>query len=346
MGLFFLELGVDEVKNLCGGAEVLRVIRFVWRLLDIVFFVVPILLILFISIDFFKNVVGKDESEMHKNLSLVIKRIIMAVCLFLVPTIVFAVNSMVGSLGVDYSQCIRIARSDADLSPYELDFDPDTIQNEGDPIDISPGKRQAVPGEDGSLSVAYPDEVVENLAAFMGSEAGKFPEGFEAQLITGAIFLNNMFSDCGKPSYATSALSINKDTMCQTFSYGSMYASFYCNYTFDTIHATESEKKQLTAAAKLVLSGKFSIPKYIHGQGKLQNWSGMNVGKWGHLSTIPGPCVMNEDGEDGCSQVYAYFPVCYGGGELPDEDVFGKKVSTNFSDYKAIAEKLYNTYVK
>ena len=346
---FFLKLSTEEIKQLCGGTVVLKTIRFVWKLLDVVFFVTPILLIILISIDFIKNVMAKNENEMSKNLSIAIKRIILASCLFLVPTFVSTVNSLVGSLGIDYTICVKIAKGKEDLSIYELKVDYDSLGSKE--IDLFPGNKQIVTKDNDTSSNSsnnstYPDDVIENLAAFIGSEAGAYKEGFEAQLITGAIFLNNMFSTCGKDVYITSADQITKATMCEIFKYGRMYLPAYCDYTFDTINANETQRKQLTVAAKLVLSGKFSIPGYIQGQGKEENWAGTNFKVWGHLSTTPNECVMDSKGEDGCSQVYAYFPICYNGGELPNKDVFGKTVSTNFDDYKEIADKLYNTYLK
>lgn len=98
----------------CGGIEILKVIKFIWSLLDIVFIIVPIGLLLFITLDFGKSVIASKEDEMRKNLSIVIKRLILCVVLFLVPIIVNAVINILAVAGVDvianFDECIDIAK--------------------------------------------------------------------------------------------------------------------------------------------------------------------------------------------------------------------------------------------
>lgn len=113
----FLELTGYE----CGGADILKAIKFVASLLDIIFIIVPIGLIVMISIDFLKNVIASKEEEMKKNLNLVIKRIVFCVALFLVSPIVEFTVSLLGDLGVDYASCINIALKD-DLNQYEIEY--------------------------------------------------------------------------------------------------------------------------------------------------------------------------------------------------------------------------------
>ena len=110
----------------CGGADILRVLKFVLILLDIVLFIVPIALIIIIMIDFAKNVIAGKEDEMKKNVSMVIKRLIFCVVLFLVPTIVRFAIRFIGNAGVDAmaiaDRCIEIAKNE-DLSQYEVDYE-------------------------------------------------------------------------------------------------------------------------------------------------------------------------------------------------------------------------------
>ena len=81
------------LTEVCENPDILRVIYFVQELLKIVFYLVPILLILMITIDFAKNVIVAKESETSKNLSMIIKRIISAAAIFLMYNIVaFAMN--------------------------------------------------------------------------------------------------------------------------------------------------------------------------------------------------------------------------------------------------------------
>jgi uncharacterized membrane protein len=112
----------------CGGADVLRVIKFVWILLDIVLLVVPIGLILMIVLDFGKNVIAGREDEMKKGLGVAIKRIIFCVCLFLVQPFCEFVIEFVNGPDTDKAnpgalQCLNIAINEDDFSKYEIDYD-------------------------------------------------------------------------------------------------------------------------------------------------------------------------------------------------------------------------------
>ena len=121
-------LAADCVKD-CGGADVLRILKFVFILIDLVFFIVPIGLIIMLMIDFGKNVIAGKEDEMKKNLNMVIKRIIYCVVLFLVPTITNFVISLVGTDGESAvskaTACIRYAKeyTNEDLAKCEIDYE-------------------------------------------------------------------------------------------------------------------------------------------------------------------------------------------------------------------------------
>ena len=109
---------------ICGGADVLRILRFVFILLDMVCWVVPMGLIVMLMIDFGKNVIAGKEDEMKKNLNIAIKRIIYCIVLFLVPTISNFAISLVSNIGVEAAKCIEIAKDHTDdLSRYEIDYD-------------------------------------------------------------------------------------------------------------------------------------------------------------------------------------------------------------------------------
>lgn len=104
--------------NVCEISAVLKVIYFVSELLNIVFVVVPIGLIVMMSVDFMKNVIAGKEEDMKKNFNLAIKRVIMTVGLFLVPTIVEFVVLLLGDIGVPYTDCLTNATLDK-IAVYE-----------------------------------------------------------------------------------------------------------------------------------------------------------------------------------------------------------------------------------
>lgn len=98
--------------SVCDNIMFLKVMSFIKILLDIVFFVVPMGLIVMVSLDFAKNVISGREDDMKKNFNLVIKRLIYAVALFLVPTIVeFAINGL-GSFNVEYEDCFNVTKKE------------------------------------------------------------------------------------------------------------------------------------------------------------------------------------------------------------------------------------------
>lgn len=89
----------------CGPSGLLRVLYFFKLILDIVFIIIPIGLIILLTIDFSKAMISGDESAQKKTFNLATKRIMYAVIVFFVPTIVSIVNTVLGDLGVDYSVC-------------------------------------------------------------------------------------------------------------------------------------------------------------------------------------------------------------------------------------------------
>lgn len=102
-----------NVLGICTNSQVLKIIMFVNELLDILFFIVPMGLIIMLSLDLFKNVIAGREDDMKKNLNIVIKRLIMAAALFLVPTITDLALDIVSDAGINtgisYASCSKLA---------------------------------------------------------------------------------------------------------------------------------------------------------------------------------------------------------------------------------------------
>ena len=97
-------------KNPCDDVNVLRVMLVFKEILNIVFVLVPIILIVLVMIDIAKNVVSNKEDDMIKNRNLAIKRCIYAVVVFFVPTIVRVFMGAIGDLGVDYDSCMNVTK--------------------------------------------------------------------------------------------------------------------------------------------------------------------------------------------------------------------------------------------
>lgn len=99
----------------CQHPAVLRLIYFGLIILDIITVIVPIGLILMLLIDFTKAVISSNEDGQRKSTKLVIKRIMYAVIVFIIPWIVSVFMSVLSSLGIDigtdYTVCLTNAKS-------------------------------------------------------------------------------------------------------------------------------------------------------------------------------------------------------------------------------------------
>ena len=341
---------VVEEFPICENPEILKVIFFGSIIVDIVKIIIPIGLIVMAMIDFSKGVTSNNEGDNKKNLSRLIKRFVYAILIFAVPWIVKIVIINLGNLtkDVNYTDCLKNATAERieELQPiYDAWLAEQEKQNGGDSGSSSDDVNFS---DEAKVRIKYSDDIVDNMAAFIGSEANAFEEGFEAQLITGAVFMNNMYFSCGRTPFVTSPEQITKKTMCDTFSYGGMYSEKKCKYTLDSIGFNSEQKKRLTVAAKLVLSGIFTIPSNINCQGIIPNWinkNGEQIGlEWGSLAVKKG-CTIDKYHEDSCSQTYAYSKYCTVEGGISSKDIYGYTVSKNFSDYKVIADTLYQKYV-
>lgn len=195
--MLFLLTGFD-----CGGETVLTIIKYVMQLLNILYFIVPIGLIVMLSVDFVKNVVASDESKMKKNLQLIIKRVIMCMALFLVKPIVVTTINLLDDLGVDYMQCLEIATSD-DLSQYRHTFLDDSlddssnsqnssINNSSSGISASRGSNSTDTSSSGSDSTnTIPNTGSDNTSINLKSEISSYIKKSAASG-TWSVYVKNM----------------------------------------------------------------------------------------------------------------------------------------------------------
>ena len=113
---------VSFLTNICEVPDILKVILFIEELLKVVCFIVPMLLIVMVTIDFVKCVIASDAEMMKKTAMLSLKRVLMAMALFLVPPIVKGTMTLLGNLNLQYLNCIqnatleRISGLEADLA--------------------------------------------------------------------------------------------------------------------------------------------------------------------------------------------------------------------------------------
>ena len=98
--------------EVCQNPGILRVLYFVYLLMDALFVIVPISLIIMLLVDFFKAVVSDDDTA-KKNSKMAGKRIINAMLIFCVPWIVNVIMMILNSAGfpTGYSVCEANAKS-------------------------------------------------------------------------------------------------------------------------------------------------------------------------------------------------------------------------------------------
>ena len=109
--------------NICEG-DMLNVWELVGKILFVFKIVIPLLLIIFGMIDLGKAVISSDEKQISKSTQTIIKRLIAAVVIFFIPTIVGVVFNLIGNfkeeMKDDYDRCAECI-----TSPYSKCQAPD-----------------------------------------------------------------------------------------------------------------------------------------------------------------------------------------------------------------------------
>ena len=103
------------IASPCRTSDTLKVIYFLKELFNISLFIIPIILIVMLTVDFTKNVASNNEDEMKKNTNLAIKRLLFAVVIFLVPSIVKLTFTILrdNDIAVNYTECFTNADIDS-----------------------------------------------------------------------------------------------------------------------------------------------------------------------------------------------------------------------------------------
>ena len=77
-----------DYNNICNNSEILNTIRIIGIIIAIIKVVIPLLIIIFGMIDFGKAVISSDEKEINKSTTRLIKRIIVGISIYFIPTII------------------------------------------------------------------------------------------------------------------------------------------------------------------------------------------------------------------------------------------------------------------
>lgn len=89
-----------------GGADISTFMAVFKLVITVVQYAVPVALILWGSIDLFKSITSGKDDDIKKKQTLLFKKVLSAVIIFLLPWLVFSVLSL---LGVQFGKCYNTA---------------------------------------------------------------------------------------------------------------------------------------------------------------------------------------------------------------------------------------------
>lgn len=99
LGLFFLTTqGCDVGVDISDFMSVFRLV------ITVIQYAVPVALILWGSIDLFKSITTGKDDEIKKKQTLLFKKVLSAVIVFLLPWLIFTIMSL---LGVSFGECYK-----------------------------------------------------------------------------------------------------------------------------------------------------------------------------------------------------------------------------------------------
>lgn len=92
------------ILSICDLTEVKKIMRIIKIVILLIRIAVPIILIVVGMLDFMKATSSGDDATLKKTLSQFVRRIIAAVLVFLIPTFVSAIFTLIGA-NTEYKKC-------------------------------------------------------------------------------------------------------------------------------------------------------------------------------------------------------------------------------------------------
>lgn len=116
---------LDSMKDVCDSESsllfVLQIARWIIRIIQIA---VPFVLIIFGSLDFFKAIVAGDEKEMKQKRKPFVQRVIAALVIILLPTLVnLIMKNIAKNTNNRFATCWEAANPNSDVSTPKDDTD-------------------------------------------------------------------------------------------------------------------------------------------------------------------------------------------------------------------------------
>ena len=132
---------IFSLIDLCSEPTFLGIIFFIKQLLKIVWIIIPMGLIVMAMVDLAKSVLANGTDEMVKNGKVLIKRTILCIALFLIPTFVNAVINLMGDgvLDSNFVTCYKRAKLDTILKLSNNNDDGNSSDNFDDYVNSAGG---------------------------------------------------------------------------------------------------------------------------------------------------------------------------------------------------------------
>ena len=95
------------ILSLCSDANVLKILRYIKIVINIIFLIVPILLLVTASISYLKAISNADKDGIAKTNKAMISKCIAAVIIFFIPLITKMIVKLASTDENDYISCIE-----------------------------------------------------------------------------------------------------------------------------------------------------------------------------------------------------------------------------------------------
>ena len=124
------------ILSLCSDANVLKILRYIKIVINIIFLIVPILLLVTASISYLKAISNTDKDGIAKTNKAMISKCIAAVIIFFIPLITKMIVKLASTDENDYISCIENATPEGISNAYVKNAN-DTIKKVKTSYDIN-----------------------------------------------------------------------------------------------------------------------------------------------------------------------------------------------------------------
>ena len=124
------------ILSLCSDANVLKILRYIKIIINIIFLIVPILLLVTASISYLKAISNADKDGIAKTNKAMISKCIAAVIIFFIPLITKMIVKLASTDENDYISCIENATPEGISNAYVKNAN-DTVKKVKTSYDIN-----------------------------------------------------------------------------------------------------------------------------------------------------------------------------------------------------------------